>query len=151
MVRTVVLAVLGRHVVLVGIDAENAEVAGLARPHPVVSVAAVLAQALWRSEHESHVTEALIDAQVVFAALVVGRDDSVNALQRQRNSLLQSRGHRVDGTGTLTLVHVGCDGRKHLLRHLVGVEVEIDVEVFVRQFVGLFFGKETVGQVVVLR
>ena len=43
MVRHVVLAVFSRVVVLVGIDAEDAEVTGLTGPHPVVSITTILA------------------------------------------------------------------------------------------------------------
>ena len=71
LVGHVILAVRRGHVVLAGIDTEYAEVARLARPHPVVGVAAELAQRRRRCEHEAHVGVNAVHGYVEFVRAVV--------------------------------------------------------------------------------
>ena len=48
-----------------GVDAEDAEVAGVARPHPVVRIAAELADGAGRRTHQAHIAEGLGDDEEV--------------------------------------------------------------------------------------
>ena len=75
----VVLAVFGGLAVLVSIDAEHAEVAGLAGPHPVVCVAAELAQRLCGGEDQTHVAVGLILRYIERIAAVVASYHAVHA------------------------------------------------------------------------
>ena len=73
--RDIAGGIVGGLVVRVGIDAEHGEVAGVARPHPVVGVAAELAGRCGRSAHEAHITVDLGDDQVL-DVVVVEADDA---------------------------------------------------------------------------
>ena len=75
----VVLAVFCGLAVLVCIDAEHAEVAGLAGPHPVVCVAAELAQRLCGGEDQTHVAVGLILRYIERIAAVVASYHAVHA------------------------------------------------------------------------
>ena len=71
MVRHVVLGVSCRAVRFwISVDAEHREVARLARPHPVIGVAAELTHALWHGEHQTNVGEILISRSVILVALI---------------------------------------------------------------------------------
>ena len=70
-VRHVLLAVLGRAVGhRVGIDAEDAEVAGLARPHPVIGLATELTHGLGNGKYQTHILEVAVGGEVVLVTLV---------------------------------------------------------------------------------
>ena len=70
----VVFRVFCRVAVLVGIDAEHREVAGVAGPHPVVGVGAELADRARRSAYEADVTVYLVDNQIIVVAAIYGRN-----------------------------------------------------------------------------
>ena len=72
-------AVVGRLSVLVGIDAEDAEVASLARPHPVVGIAAELAHCLRGGEDKSDVAIDLVIAHIKGIVLVVSPNQAVES------------------------------------------------------------------------
>ena len=76
--RYIVRTVFGRIAVLVGVDAKHREVAGLARPHPVVGVATKLAESLRSRKDESHVAIHLVVRHVVGIAAVKGSNAAVH-------------------------------------------------------------------------
>ena len=151
MVGHVVGRVVGGAVLAVGVDAEDAEVARVARPHPVVLVPAELAHGRGRGKHQPDIVEVLIDGEPEFIAAIVGIDHA-----RQRGVLLRHFGpdgqhHRVDGIGAVRLVHPGTHGGKHALRHILLPQEEADVERGIGQLLLTRAGHETVLQVVVLQ
>ena len=74
MIRHIVLTVFGWVIVLVGIDAEDTEIAGLTWPHPVVGLATELTHRLRHCEDQSQVGEVLIGSGIVAVALIEGVD-----------------------------------------------------------------------------
>ena len=66
----IVRGIGGRPVVLAGIDTESRKVSRVARPNPVVRVAAEFADGRWRSADQPHVVELLIDEQKLLVAVV---------------------------------------------------------------------------------
>ena len=67
-VRHVILAVFGRLPVTVRIDAETRKVARMARPHPVVGIAAELTDRGRRSSHQTNVLEYLLDEHQILVS-----------------------------------------------------------------------------------
>ena len=59
-----------RSVLAVGIDAEEREVARMARPHPVVGIAAELADRRGRRPDQPHVVELLVDEEELLVAVI---------------------------------------------------------------------------------
>ena len=73
--RHVVLRILrGTARLRIDIDAEHAEVAGLAWPHPVVGLATELTHRLGQGEYQAHVGVVAIGGQEVLVPLVEGLD-----------------------------------------------------------------------------
>ena len=77
LVGDVVLVVGCGLAVLAHIDAEHGEVARVAGPHPVVGVAAELADIARGSTHEAHIGEDLVDVHEILVAIVEGLDDGL--------------------------------------------------------------------------
>ena len=71
-VRLVASCVLSGLVVGISIDAEDAEVACVARPHPVVRVTAKLTDTARRGHHKTYVLKLVIDDDIVLIASVEG-------------------------------------------------------------------------------
>ena len=80
MVRNIFFADFGRFIVLPGIDTENREVTGVARPHPVVGVASELSDRRRRSTDQTHVPELLVDEKEVLVAIVHRFDTGLETL-----------------------------------------------------------------------
>ena len=76
--RHVVLAVRGRLAVLAHVGAVEAEVAGVARPHPVVDLAAVIAHAARRRVGQAHV----LDLDVLEQPIGISPHEAVQAAAR---------------------------------------------------------------------
>ncbi|MDT4864783.1 hypothetical protein D3C86_1156650 [compost metagenome] len=55
LVGLIVAAVGSRFVICTCIHTEDAEIAGLAWPHPVVGIAAELTDAVWREAHQAYI------------------------------------------------------------------------------------------------
>ena len=72
LIGDIVLAVVGWSIVLVSVDAEDREVARVARPHPVVRIAAELTYRSWRSEDETYVAEDIVGNEIVLVVGIVG-------------------------------------------------------------------------------
>src|SRR3546814_10802287 len=68
LVRHVVLGIRGRLAVLADVGAVEGEVAGVARPHPVVDVAAERADAARRRVDQAHVADLQVPEQAVGVA-----------------------------------------------------------------------------------
>ena len=149
LVGHVVLVVHCRMAVLVGIDAEDAEVARVAGPHPVVGVAAELANVARRAAHKAHVGIDLIEQQVVFVAQEEGLDaDFVFRLLLDVGNDLLDVG--VDFGLTVGFSHVVGDAVQHLCRHVAHLTQEDDAEAGAGQLLAPVHGPEAVGEVVVL-
>ena len=112
----VVLGVVGRLAVRTHVGTVEGEVTGVARPHPVVHLAAEIADAARRRVHQAHVADFHVAEQAVFVTavegvqaaavallvLAVGNQPLFNELQRARAADLVGRG--IDGA-----VHPGGD------------------------------------------
>ena len=134
--RDIVGGVLGGLVVGTGVNAEHREIAGVARPHPVVRVAAELAGRCGRSAHEAHVA-VYFGYNQVLDVVVVEADDAHLAVR----ILLFRRGDQVPAVlaGGQLVRHVG-----HALEEADGQARAGDF-LFARQ------GEVAVLQIVVLR
>ncbi len=82
----VVDIVVGRHVVLVSVNAEHREVAGVAGPHPVVGLTAEFAHRGRRSTHETDVTICAVYDQVIDVVIVEAGHDGTAARVLLRGS-----------------------------------------------------------------
>ena len=151
LVRHVVLRIGSRSVGLrVGVDAEHRVVAGLARPHPVVGLAAELAHRLRDGEHKAQVAEGAICRSVVLVALV----ERLNLKVERRVLLVQLLNHLVlhlvEQLLALLVVHlVEAALGKHLCDVLL-VDHEAHEHILVRQLLLEGLRIEAVEHVVVL-
>ena len=69
------LGVVGRFAVLADVDTEHGEVTSVAGPHPVVGVAAELADVAGGSAHKADIGEDFVDVHKILVAVVEGFDD----------------------------------------------------------------------------
>ena len=150
MVRDVVFAVFGRSVVLVGINAEDAEVAGLAGPHPVVGVTTILAQTLWWGIDKAHIIKALIDGEEVFAALIERVHLALNAFSAIIYHIHELRRNGVDDGVAFPLASTCRHRAKDEVSYINGLDVEEHIKALVRQFVGKGVSDEAILEVVML-
>ena len=149
LVGDVGLGVVGGLAILAHIDAEHGEIARVARPHPVVGVAAELTNVAWGSTHKAHIGEDLVDVHEILIAIVEGLDDGFvvcagNSLDREDGNILLNNALALclgsfvinafeDTIGDILHAHkTGC--RKTLAGNLLVT----------------FHGPEAVGEVVVL-
>ena len=149
LVGHIVFVVHGGVTVLVGIDAEDAEIARVAGPDPVVGVAAKLADVARRAAHEAHVGEDLVEQHIIFVAQEEGLDAHFvfGLLLNLGNEFL----HVLIHLGlALLFFHFGRDTEEHLLGHVAHLAEEDDTETRARQFFALVHGPEAFGEVVVL-
>ena len=135
MIRNVVLAVGCWTISLrVGIDTEYREVAGLARPHPVVGIATKLTHRLWYGEYQAQVGEVAIGSSVPLVALV----ERLNGDMEGRIVLLHLLGHfilqRVDEFAALIAIQLLIAQAHHLVGNVLLVHHEADEHILVRQF-----------------
>ena len=124
-----------RLVILRGVDAEEGEVARVARPDPVVGVAAELADRRGRRRHEAHVVELLVDEQELLVAVV-----------HLFNGSLVIRPFGLGRADDL----LGRLARREAVGDLLHPDEELHVQLLVGQLLGARAGPESVGQVVVL-
>ena len=113
--------------ILVGIDTEDTEVACVARPYPVVGVAAKLADVAWRAAHETDIGVDLVEQQIVFIAQEIRFDaDFILGLFFDRGNdffdVLVNFGL------TFTLRHVNGDASQHFFSHVAHLAEEDDAE-----------------------
>src|SRR5574344_1556371 len=147
----VVLAVGCRTIGLrVGIDAEYREVAGLARPHPVICVTTELTHRLWYGEYQTQVGEVAVSSSVPLVALV----ERLNGDMKGRIVLLHLLSHlvlqRIDEFITLFVVEFLVSEAHHLIGYILLFNHKADEHILVRQFLCVRFSKETVEHIVVL-
>ena len=151
MIRHIVLAVGSRTIGLrVGIDAEYREVAGLARPHPVVCIATKLTHRLWYGENQTQVGEVAVSSSVPLVALV----ERLNGDMEGRIVLLSLFSHlvlqRIDEFIALLVVEFLVSEAHHLIGYILLFNHKADEHILVRQFLCVRFSKETVEHIVVL-
>ena len=79
LVGHVVFGIFGRGAVGRDIGAVKAEIAGVTRPHPVIDVAAILADRIRRGVDEAHVLYFELLDELVFVAAVIARDPAAIA------------------------------------------------------------------------
>ena len=151
MIRHIVFRILGRTTRLgVGIDTEHGVVAGLARPHPVVSLATEFTHRLGDSKHESHILEVAIGGQIVFIAFV-------------KRLHLHAQGRILQADALAPGILNGINESAHFLNRqfaeselverigdILLINHKAHEEILVRQFLGKRLGIETIQQVVVL-
>ena len=118
LVGDVGFAGVGGLTIRTGVHAEHAEVAGVARPHPVVGVAAELADGAGRHTHQAHVAVGLVVEEVEFVALEHHLEFGAEAvlLAAFADKLL---GDLADLGVARFLGHVGGDLAVHLLAHII--------------------------------
>ena len=129
-------AVLGREVVLAGIDAEHGEVAGMAGPHPVVGFSAEFTHGCRGSAHEANVTVGAVNDKVVDVVVVEAGYLYAAAGIGVLGGLLQ-----VFGLGAVLFNGVGDVFHAH---------EEGDGEARAGDFLSQVLGPETIHEVVVL-
>ena len=132
--------VVGGLVVLAGIDAENREVARVARPDPVVGVAAELTDRRGGRAYQTNVGKLLIDKQKILIG-VVQRLDRSRIATALRSLLLDSL-----DVGCDLLVALGL----HALGNILHTHQNRNIEVGIGQLLLARHCPKTVGQVVVL-
>ena len=151
LVRHVVLRIGSRSVGLrVGVDAEHRVVAGLARPHPVVGLAAELAHRLRDSKHKAQVAEGAVCRSVILVALV----ERLNLKVERRVLLVQLLNHLVlhlvEQLLALLVVHLVEAALGEHLCDVLLVDHEAHEHILVRQLLLECLRIEAVEHVVVL-
>ena len=144
----IVLAVVGRHVVLSRIDAENGKIPGMAGPHPVVRLAAELADGRRRGSDEAYVAVFAEDKEEVLVAVVKGFNAGFQALPVLHSGLADLLGILPHKFRTGFLIHLGIIAFKHLGRHVFHPFEEPHGQAGIGQFLAPVHGPETVLQVV---
>ena len=152
--RAVVLVVVGWLSVLVGVDAEEGKVGVVARPHPVVRIAAELRNIERGVDHEAHVRILLFEEEEVLVGAEEGDDAGRHSLGLLELALLQ----HCFGQGLKErLAHGGvgigiylCGSGFHLGRDVGDAAHEGEGEVGRGQFLFATLGEVAVLQVVVL-
>ena len=151
MVGHIVLGVLRRAARLgVGIDAEHREVARLARPHPVVCLAAELTHRLRYGEHQPEVGEVLVCGGVVLVALVERFHGDVQRGVYPAYAVRHGVGHGVNHLLLPGAAPVVYAQGLHVRRYVALLLHEAHEHVLVGQFLGVALGVEAVEHVVVL-
>ena len=134
-VGDILLGVGGGLVILVGIDAEDGEVARVARPDPVVRVAAKLTDRRGRCTHQAHIVVLAIDKEELLVAVVHLLDRGAVALP-----LGLRRGN--DRLRLLAL--------SDAVGHLLHADQDAHIEPLVGELLLAVARPEAVGEVVVL-
>ena len=104
--------------------AQEGEIARVARPHPVVDVAAVVADREWRRVDDAHVLDREIGEELVDHPVVEGLDAALDVpvLLRLADDLLRAL---LDRLVPLEIGHLVRDGVQHLLRDIVDIEEDV--------------------------
>ena len=151
LVGDVVGGVVGRVAVLVGVDAEYGEIAGVPGPHPVVGVAAELSYRRRGRADKPDVTVDAIDEKVVLVGVVQGLDTGFDAFGRIVNTPYYRFRINGDHRISLALAHPCRIAVEHLGGHFFHAVQEADAESGVGELLGRRGGPEAVAQVVVAR
>ena len=152
--RHVLLAVGRGLTVFVGVNAEHGEVGVLARPNPVVAVAAKLAHVVGRVGHEADVAIGLLEEGIKLIATEIRHNAHIHTLLLGQVALLQQLfGHRFEKRLALTRIVVGlllgCFSL-NLCRHINDADNEGESEALRRaELFGAALGKIAVLHVVV--
>ncbi len=134
---------------VLGVDTEDGEVARVAGPHPVVRVAAELANVRGRGADEAHIGEYFIDVHEVLVAVVEGFHDGlvVGARDGLVGDGLDILGH--DALAVLLCGLVG-DAFQHLGGNVLHADQAGYGEARAGDFLAAGHGPEAVGEVIVL-
>ena len=119
---------------LIGIDTEYGEIAGMARPFPVVSVPAELTYRGRRRKHQTNIIVIAINGKPELVASIVNIH---NARQRgvlAGNLFTDSQHHRIDRTCTLSLIHIRPYRPKHAAGHVFLAQEKAYVKLRIGQF-----------------
>ena len=147
--RHIVLAVGGRLTVLASINAEDAEVASVTGPHPVVGVATELTNRRVGHTNETHIWEHLIDKHVVLVAFKETLDDRV-VLAIFRSSSFQLLDFLTDGSLLILIVHIVGHHTEDFLGDIFHADEEAGGHFGGGQFLAIVFGPEAVAEIVML-
>ena len=142
------LAGVGGFAVGSGVHAEHADVTGVAGPHPVVGVAAELADGAGRGAHQAHVAVGLVDEDVELVALEHHLEVGAQAVLLA-HGLLQAAGHLLDLGVAVIVAHAVVQFGGHRGGDVLDALQEAHAEAG-GQLVLAGHGPETVGEVVVL-
>ena len=146
----IVLVVLGRFVIGSGIHAEEAEIAGMARPHPVVGIATKLTYRAGRSTHQAYIGINLIDKEEILVAVIDGLDMSHKVLVATHglfDNLLRVLFHQ---SNALFFGHLRLVALQHLVGYIDHVFQEGYGKPRIRKFFGTRHSPEAILQIVVL-
>ena len=149
-VGDIVFAVRRGVVVCVGVDADHAEVSGVAGPHPVVGVASVLAHAFWRGRDKAHIVVVAVREDVVLVAVVHRLHVVVQGAVCRLEFCADRAELSLDGRSAVCLRHVVVDLGQNAFCDVVNAVQEAHVEIVDVHFLVLAFGPKPIGQVVVL-
>ncbi len=146
--------VVGRLVVGIGIDAEYGEVARMARPHPVVGIAAELADRRRGRPHQPHVAVGTEQEEHVLVAVIerlYAHLVALPALVRLHGLLLHPPDVGLDARRPTSFVHPFPHAFQHLGGDILHPYEERHRKTGVRQLLLGRESPETVGQVIVLQ
>ena len=117
-VGNIVGRIIGRAVMLIGIDTEYGEITGMARPFPVVSVPAELAYRGRRCKHQTHVIVIAINGKPELVASIVSIHNAYQRGVLAGNFFADNQHHRIDRTRTPRLIHIRLYRPKHAAGHV---------------------------------
>ena len=132
-----------------GVDAEEAEVARVAGPPPVVALPAELAHRRGRGHDEAHVGVVAVDREPVLRAAVVAVHHAHEGGVGLADGLTDGVAHGVGHPRPLLLARTGRDGGQDAPGDILLAHQEAHVQPRAGQLVGAAAGHETVGNVVV--
>ncbi len=146
--RDIGLAGVGGLAIGAGVDAEEAEVARMAGPHPVVGVAAELADGAGRHAHQANIAVGLVHEEVELIAFEHGLEVGAQAVLLAHGGL-QLAGHLLDLLVPLVLGHAIVELGHHLGGDIIDPLQEAHAEAGGELLLAVH-GIEAVGEVVVL-
>ncbi len=148
-VRHVIFRVFCRLIVFISIDAENGEIAGMPRPHPVVGIAAKLSDCRGRGAHQPHI---LVDLHHIDKILIALEKRPYHCIVMSILSDL------FDDLFTVLPYYFAAFFLRHVIRnpfeglsgHIIHIDQERDCKSGVWKFLFFRHSPEPIGEVIIL-
>ena len=149
-IRDIVRRIIRRAVILISIDTKYAEIACMARPHPIIRIPTELTYRRRRRKHQPDIVIVAINGQPEFIAAIVGIYNPYQSRVFMRHFFTDGKHHRIHRTGTFRFVHLRLYRTKHPLRNIFRPQQETDIKFRIRQFFATVMCNKTVFQIIML-
>ena len=149
MIRDVFRRIIRRAVVPIGIDTKYAEIARMARPHPIIRIPTKLSNRRGRRKHQPDIVIIAIDGQPKLIAAIIGIYNSYQSRIFMSHFFTNGKHHRVDRSGAFRFGHPRFHRAEHPFCNILRPQQETDVKLRIRQLLAAAMRHKTVFQIVV--